>query len=286
MAPASVTEFHSKDSVTTQYLKLVHMCKIVAIKKSKIKIVDHSQIEQFINEVVVVSQINHRNVVKLLGCCVDTQAPLLVYEYIPNGTLSEHLHDKGKASNSVENSSRYAAETAGVLSYLHSAAFTPIIHRGVKPSNVLLDNYTAKISDFGPSRLVQTGVATMVQGSLGYLDPEYLHTNRLTENSDVYNFGVVLKIGNETQPKEVAELAKRCLNVKGEDRPAMKEVEMELEGIQKLEKHPWVTGELNLEEAKYLLGESSNAYREDKTIHTNNRYDSIKEQVILDFSGR
>ncbi|XP_049406308.1 wall-associated receptor kinase 5-like [Solanum stenotomum] len=254
---------------------------IVAIKKSKV--IDRNQIEQFINEVLVLSQINHRNVVKLLGCCLETEVPLLVYEFISNGTLSEHLHDKLKASSlSLDIRLRVAAETAGVLSYLHSAAYPPIIHRDIKSVNILLDkSYTAKVSDFGASRLVpadQTELSTLVQGTLGYLDPEYLQTSQLTEKSDVYSFGVVLvelltgrkalcfqrpeeerslaqyfissvekghlfdilddnivcDEGNAGQLKNVAVIAQRCLNVKGDDRPTMKEVAAELEGIRSI----------------------------------------------------
>ncbi|KAL7246116.1 hypothetical protein ACSBR2_001282 [Camellia fascicularis] len=128
--------------------------KIVAIKKSQMA--DESQIEQFINEVVVVSQINHRNVVKLLGCCLETQVPLLVYEFITNGTLFEHINNQSKASNiSWENHLQIATETIGVLSYLHSAALIHIIYKDVKSTNILLDdNYIAKVLDFGVSRFV------------------------------------------------------------------------------------------------------------------------------------
>ena len=279
--------------------------RIVAVKKSKM--IDKSQIEQFINEVLVLSQINHRNVVKLLGCCLETEVPLLVYELITNGTLFNYIHGERKASTiSWEVRLRIATETAGVLSYLHSATSTPIIHRDVKSTNILLDdNYTAKVSDFGASRLVpldQAQLSTLVQGTLGYLDPEYLLTSQLTEKSDVYSFGVVfvelltgekalsfdrseeerslamyflsswkddnlfqvldkhiVNEGNIEQLREAANLAKRCLRLKGDERPTMKEVSMELERIKMMEKHAWIDSK----EKEQLHGESSQAYDND-----------------------
>ncbi|XP_004295596.1 PREDICTED: wall-associated receptor kinase 3-like [Fragaria vesca subsp. vesca] len=261
--------------------------------------------DQFVNEVIVLSQINHRNVVRLLGCCLETEVPLLVHEFITQGTLFEHIHkNKGKGSLlSWELRLKIASETAGALAYLHSSTSTPIIHRDVKTMNILLDdNYTAKVSDFGASRFIpidQTQLATLVQGTFGYLDPEYFHSNQLTEKSDVYSFGVVLaelltsrvalsfarpeaerclahffvcsvEDGNLNQIlcddivkeedidqrviENVAHLAKRCLRVKGEERPTMREVTMELEGMI-MTKHPWGSADHNFpEETMHLLG--------------------------------
>ncbi|KAM6552203.1 hypothetical protein CsatB_002011 [Cannabis sativa] len=180
--------------------------QLIAVKKPKLEKDDQNKSiqinhQQFHEEIAIVSQVNHKNVVKLLGLCLETKIPLLVYELVPNGTLSQHIHAKGSSSSSAmlrpwKTRLRIATETALSIDYLHSLAQPPIIHRDIKSTNILLDeNYTAKVSDFGASVLIppgQTGIATTVQGTIGYLDPEYLTTSTLTSKSDVYSFGVVL----------------------------------------------------------------------------------------------
>ncbi|CAO2838224.1 unnamed protein product [Amaranthus hypochondriacus] len=278
--------------------------QLVAIKRS-LK-VDPNQVEQFINEILVLSQINNKNVVMLLGCCLESEVPLLVYEFVNNGTLYEHLHDSVKASIlKWPLRLRIASEIADVLSYLHNTISTPIIHRDVKSLNVLLDAcYTAKVIDFGASKLIlsdQNQFATMVIGTRGYLDPEYMQTSELTSKSDVYSFGVVLvelltrlnafsnsrqesekclamhfllkmkdgrvmeiidrnilNEGTNEQIQQVANLAKWCLMLKGEDRPTMKEVFIELETIKERGSHPWrENNKYTEEDCQTLLGETS-----------------------------
>ncbi|TVU49687.1 hypothetical protein EJB05_01013, partial [Eragrostis curvula] len=167
--------------------------RTVAIKRCRVAD-DERQRREFGKEMLILSQVNHRNIVKLYGCCLEVEVPILVYQFIPNGTLYQLLH--GDSAPSFAMRMKIAHEAAEALAYLHSTASPPIIHGDVKSPNILLDgDYAAKVSDFGASALAPTDEAhlvTLVQGTCGYLDPEYMQTCRLTDRSDVYSFGVVL----------------------------------------------------------------------------------------------
>ncbi|KAL5070517.1 hypothetical protein RYX36_021404 [Vicia faba] len=157
---------------------------------------NYRRVEQFMNEVNILTTLRHKNLVSLYGCTSrHSRELLLVYEYISNGTIASHLHGELAEPNLLPWSIRIkiAIETATALTYLHASG---IIHRDVKTSNILLDdNFRVKVADFGLSRLFPedaTHVSTAPQGTPGYLDPEYHQFYQLTSKSDVYSFGVVL----------------------------------------------------------------------------------------------
>ncbi|PIN11053.1 Serine/threonine protein kinase [Handroanthus impetiginosus] len=168
--------------------------RIVAIKRLYEN--NFRRAEQFMNEVEILTHLRHRNLVTLYGCTSRrSRELLLVYEYVANGTVAEHLHGKRAKSGLLSWSIRLniAVETADALAYLHKS---DIIHRDVKTNNLLLDNdFHVKVADFGLCRLFPndvTHVSTAPQGTPGYVDPEYYQCYKLTEKRDVYSFGVVL----------------------------------------------------------------------------------------------
>ncbi|KAF8701832.1 hypothetical protein HU200_033154 [Digitaria exilis] len=280
------------------------------------------EIDEFINEVAILSQINHRNVVNLLGCCLETEVPLLVYEFISNGTLYDHLHVEGPKSLPWVTRLRIATEIASALAYLHSYASIPIIHRDIKSSNILLDDtMTSKVSDFGASRYIpidKTGLTTMVQGTIGYLDPMYFYTGRLTEKSDVFSFGVILvELLTRKKPfsyffdgdglvahfvklladqnliqildpqvieeggkevQEVSLVAASCVKLNAEDRPTMREVEHMLEGLLVAKKY--VKHNVVVERIEENMHSVKAHVVEEGSIEWSRRY-SMEEEILM-----
>ncbi|VAH55921.1 unnamed protein product [Triticum turgidum subsp. durum] len=168
--------------------------RVVAVKRLYKN--NYRRVEQFLNEVDILSRLLHQNLVILYGCTSRMSRDLLlVYEFIANGTVADHLHGSHSAERGLTWPLRLniAIETAEALAYLHAVE---IIHRDVKTTNILLDNnFHVKVADFGLSRLFPlevTHVSTVPQGTPGYVDPVYHQCYKLTDKSDVYSFGVVL----------------------------------------------------------------------------------------------
>ncbi|XP_062181908.1 wall-associated receptor kinase 2-like [Phragmites australis] len=236
----------------------------VAVKRCKE--IDKSRTMEFVQELVILCRVSHPNIVRLLGCCLHFEAPMLVYEFMQNGTLNDLLHGRPRRRVTLATRLRIAAEAAEALAHLHSPPHTTL-HGDVKPENILLgDGLVAKVSDFGCST-IDDNIQVVPKGTLAYLDPEFLQDFQLTDKSDVYSYGVTLmelltgkkplakeqknltimfqeSMGNGTLGElldtdiveegamgvihQTAELASRCTSVPGKARPAMGQVAEEL----------------------------------------------------------
>ncbi|OAE28664.1 hypothetical protein AXG93_2865s1050 [Marchantia polymorpha subsp. ruderalis] len=188
----------------------------------KVRAADSKQgVGEFLNEVRLLSRLHHRNLVPLVGYCLESRQQILVYDYMSQGTLNDHLHHAGTLPYTSETASadqsttrpplswktriEIAIGSARGLEYLHKDCNPPVIHRDVKSSNILLgDKLQAKVTDLGISKQVpelatddmeqhtMSGVSTAIKGTIGYLDPEYFVRRKLTTKSDVFSFGIVL----------------------------------------------------------------------------------------------
>ncbi|BBN07295.1 protein MpRLK-Pelle_URK-1 [Marchantia polymorpha subsp. ruderalis] len=159
----------------------------------------HQAENDFAREMELLGRLHHRHLVSLRGFCAENRERVLVYDYMENGSLKEHLHVKTKSSLNWQTRMRIATGVAAALEYLHMYCEPPLCHRDIKSSNILLDeNFVAKVADFGLAHAAPSGnsqaetMSTDVRGTPGYMDPEYLVTHELTEKSDVYSFGVLL----------------------------------------------------------------------------------------------
>ncbi|KAJ4917576.1 Protein kinase superfamily protein [Raphanus sativus] len=171
---------------------------LVAAVKRMDKASEQSK-QDFCREIELLAKLHHRNLVALKGFCIEKKERFLIYEYMKNGSLKDHLHSTEKPPLSWETRMKIAIDVANALEYLHFYCDPPLCHRDIKSSNILLDeSFVAKLSDFGLAHSSRDGsvcfepVNTDIHGTPGYVDPEYVVTQQLTEKSDVYSYGVVL----------------------------------------------------------------------------------------------
>ncbi|KAG4923445.1 receptor protein kinase TMK1-like [Glycine soja] len=200
----------------TVYKGELHDGTKIAVKRMESGAISGKGATEFKSEIAVLTKVRHRHLVSLLGYCLDGNEKLLVYEYMPQGTLSKHLFnwmEEGLKPLEWNRRLTIALDVARAVEYLHSLAHQSFIHRDLKPSNILLgDDMRAKVSDFGLVRLAPEGkasVETRIAGTFGYLAPEYAVTGRVTTKVDVFSFGVILmelitgrRALDDTQPED------------------------------------------------------------------------------------
>ncbi|KAI4342177.1 hypothetical protein MLD38_026829 [Melastoma candidum] len=170
---------------------------MVAVKRMD-KVSEQGEAD-FCREIELLARLHHRHLVSLRGFCAEKNERFLMYEYMANGSLKDHLHGPPKTPLSWSTRIRIAIDIANALEYLHFYCDPPLCHRDIKSSNILLDeNFVAKVADFGLAHASKDGsicfepVNTDIRGTPGYMDPEYVVTQELTEKSDVYSYGVLL----------------------------------------------------------------------------------------------
>ncbi|KAL6223563.1 hypothetical protein ACLB2K_006948 [Fragaria x ananassa] len=200
----------------TVYKGELHDGTKIAVKRMEAGVIAGKGLAEFKSEIAVLTKVRHRHLVALLGYCLDGNERLLVYEYMPQGTLSRYIFnwpEEGLKPLEWTKRLTIALDVARGVEYLHSLAHQSFIHRDLKPSNILLgDDLRAKVADFGLVRLAPEGkgsIETRIAGTFGYLAPEYAVTGRVTTKVDVFSFGVILmelitgrKALDESQPEE------------------------------------------------------------------------------------
>ncbi|KAH9603635.1 hypothetical protein KSS87_012450 [Heliosperma pusillum] len=183
------------DSIESTVYKGVVEDKVVAVKVPTNFRVNQNLIDLYLTEAATAMVMNHENLVKVYGCCLETYIPIMVYEYFPNGSLFNHLHVKKNRLKWCDRL-RVATDTAYALSYMHTALSRPIVHRNVRSFSILFyQSFRAKLSNFWYSVTLTPGETTQrwpVLGTPGYIDPEYVETKKVIEKCDVYSFGVLL----------------------------------------------------------------------------------------------
>lgn len=223
----NVTNNFSQDNILgrggfgTVYKGELHDGTKIAVKRMESGVISEKGFNEFKAEIAVLTKVRHRHLVALLGYCLEGNERLLVYEYMPQGTLSRHLFNwKDEGLKPLEWTRRLsiALDVARGVEYLHGLAHQTFIHRDLKPSNILLgDDMRAKVADFGLVRLAPEGgkgsIETRLAGTFGYLAPEYAVTGRVTTKADVFSFGVILmemitgrRALDETQPEDSVHL--------------------------------------------------------------------------------